>query len=122
MPAPYSNDLRKKVINVIKDDNQTISLAAKRFNVSYDFVYALWNNYQITGSIEPKKVGGYTKPKVDSIGEEQIKQWLTENPSLTLEELCDKYEQNFQIKIGKSSMDRALKRANITVKKKSVRY
>jgi len=122
MPAPYSNDLRKRVINAIKDDNQTISSAAKRFNVSYDFVSALWNSYQITGSIEPKKVGGYTKPKVDSIGEEQIKQWLTENPSLTLEKLCDKYEQNFKIEIGKSSMDRALKRANITVKKKSVRY
>jgi transposase len=103
MPAPYSNDLRKKVISVIKDDNQTISSAAKRFNVSYDFVYELWNNYKIMDSIEPKKVGGHTKPKVDSIGEEQIKQWLTENPSFTLEALCDKYEQNFQKKLNGQS-------------------
>ena len=122
MPAPYSNDLRQKIINAIEHKNHTISSAAKHFDVSYKFVSNLLNLYQKTGSVQPKKVGGYTKPKVDSIGEEQIKQWLTENPSLTLEELCDKYEQNFQIKIGKSSMDRALKRANITVKKKSVRY
>ena len=118
MPKPYSLDLRTKIIETLKESEQTISSTAKLFKVSYDFVASLWKKYQETGHVEPKKVGGCTRPKVTKEGEEQIKIWLKENPSLTLNELCQKYEQIFQIKMGKSSMDRALKRAKITVKKK----
>lgn len=119
MPIPYSLDLRKKIIETLQETNQTISSTAKSFRVSYDFVSQLWKKYKATGNIAPKKVGGCTKPKVTKDGEAQIKIWLKEKPSLTLNELCQQYEQTFQIKMGKSSMDRALKRAKITFKKKS---
>ena len=76
----------------------------------------------MTGQLGAKKVGGYNKPKVDKAGEEQIKVWLEEQSDLTLNQLCEKYEQQFQIKLGKSSMDRALKRAKISVKKKPIRF
>lgn len=119
MPAPYSLDLRKKIVENLEEGKETISSVAKWFRVSYDFVSSLWKKYQETGNIAPKKIGGYTKPKVNKAGEEQLRIWLQKEPSLTLDELCKKYEQQFQIKIGKSSIDRALKRAEITVKKKS---
>lgn len=87
--------------------------------MSYYFVYRLCKHYQSTGTLEAKKVGGYTQPKVDKVGEEQIKAWLAESPDLTLNQLCEKYQHQFQITLGKSSMDRALKRADIRVKKKA---
>lgn len=122
MPAPYSLDLRSHLIKAIEEEQQSIAEAARRFLVSYDFAYDLWKRYQQTGSLEPKKVGGQTPPKVDKAGEELIKGWLQERPDLTLRALCDRYQQDVGITVAKSSMDRALKRAGISFKKKPVRF
>jgi len=118
MPAPYSIDIRKRIVDTIKEGKQTKPEIAERFCVSYHFVRSLWIHYQATGSVEPKQVGGYTLPKVDKKGEEQLKIWLHKQPDMTLADLCDKYEDKFNIKMGKSSMDRALGRAGISFKKK----
>lgn len=121
MPSPYSNDLRIRVIQAIKSGKQSKPKIAQHFSVSTHFVYTLWAHYQETGSVNPKQIGGYMKPKVDKEGEKHIAEWLANETDLTLEQLCDRYEARFSIKMGTSSMDRALKRANITVKKKSIR-
>ena len=118
MPAPYSNDLRERVIQAINIGRQSKAEIAQRFDVSNYFVYSLWHHYQETGSIIPKKMGGHVKPKVDKNGEKHLREWLANDPNLTLEQLCERYKEHFGIGMGKSSMDRALKRAKITVKKK----
>jgi putative transposase len=119
MPSPYSNDLRIRVIKAIELGKQSKPEIAQHFSVSLYFIYSLWSHYQATGSVKPKQIGGYVKPKVNKVGEEHIKEWLENNPDLTLEQLCDRYEEHFSVKMGTSSMDRALKRAKITVKKKA---
>lgn len=121
MPSPYSNDLRIRIIQAIKSGKQSKPKIAQHFSVSNYFIYSLWSHYQETGSVNPKQIGGYVKPKVDKVGEEHIKEWLATDVDLTLEQLCNRYEEHFSIKMGTSSMDRALKRANITVKKKPIR-
>ncbi|OQK15943.1 hypothetical protein AU255_17345 [Methyloprofundus sedimenti] len=68
MPAPYSVDIRKKVLNAIEIDKLSKPDIAKRFAVSYSFVYTLWQHYQETGMIAAKKVGGHVAPKVDEAG------------------------------------------------------
>ena len=47
----------------------------------------------------------------------EIKAWLIKEPDLTLNDLCDRYAKHFGISMGKSSMDRALKRMNLRYKK-----
>lgn len=118
MPAPYSTDLRKRLIKAIEQEKLSIAEAARRFLVSYDFAYDLWKRYQETGTIEPKKVGGNKQPKVDQAGEQRIKSWLLEQPDLTLQALCDQYQQEVGVTMGASSMSRALKRMAISFKKK----
>ena len=118
MPAPYGLDLRKRIIDTIEEGKQSLPEIAKRFLVSYDFVYHLWKRYQQTGNLEAKKVGGRTPPKVDQAGEAKLKEWLEKQPDMTLLALCDKYRQEVGITLSKSSMDRALKRAGISFKKK----
>lgn len=118
MPAPYSTDLRKRLIKAIEEQQLSISEAARRFLVSYDFAYDLWKRYQETGSVEPKKVGGNKQPKVDQAGEERIKSWLLERPDLTIHALCERYQQEMGVTIASSSMGRALKRMGISFKKK----
>lgn len=51
------------------------------------------------------------------IGDVTIKAWLENEPDQTLNDLCDKYAEHFNIVMGKSSMDRALKRMKISYKK-----
>lgn len=121
MPAPYSNDLRIRVIRAIESDQQSQADIARAFSVSAYFVRSLWAHYQATGSVAPKQMGGYAKPKVDELGEEHLREWLANEPSLTLQQLCDRYKTHFGVTMGTSSMDRALKRAKITVKKKRLR-
>jgi len=118
MPAPYSNDLRMKVIQAINKNQQTKKEIAATFNVSRYFIYTLLKRYKTTGSVQPKPMGSHIKPKITPDGETHILEWLDNQSDLTLHELCDKYEAHFNIKVGKSSMDRALKRMKVTFKKK----
>ena len=120
MPAPYSLDLRNRVIKAIEEENLSIAEVARRFLVSYDFAYDLWNRYQETGSIAAKKVGGNKQPKVDKAGEELIKNWLLECPDLTIPALCTRYQQEVGVSMGCSSMGRALTRIGFSFKKKRI--
>ena len=120
MPAPYSLDLRKLLIKAIEEEKLSIAEAARRFLVSYDFAYDLWNRYRETGSLEAKKVGGNKQPKVDKAGEELIKSWLQVQPDLTLPALCDRYQQEVGVTMGTRSMGRALKRMGMSFKKKPI--
>lgn len=120
MPVSYSNDFRKKIIEEIQEKKQTLPEVADRFRVSTSFIYALWSRFRETGAYEAKQRGGRKPAKVDKLGEEEIKKWLSVEPDLTLNELCEKYHLHFTILMGKSSMDRALKRMNMTYKKKSL--
>lgn len=117
MPISYSNDFRLKIIEEIKENNHTKTQIAKRFRVSRSFVYNLWARFKKTGSYEAKPRGNTTPPKVDAIGEEHIREWLSNEPDLTLRDLCERYDEHFNILMGKSSMDRALKRMKMTYKK-----
>jgi transposase len=118
MPISYSNDFRLKIIEEIQEGNHTKEQIAKQFRVSRSFVYALWARFKKTGSYEAKKRGGTKQPKVNAIGEEHIREWLSNEPDLTLNDLCERYYEHFNVLMGKSSMDRALKRMGITYKKK----
>jgi transposase len=119
MPAPYSNDLRIKVIEAVNKKELTQKSIAEIFGVSTYFITTLLERYKKTGDIKPKPMGIHIKPKITPLGEEHILECLANEPDLTLNELCDKYEAHFNIKVGKSSMDRALKRMEVTFKKKS---
>ena len=58
--------------------------------------------------------------RIDDKGYETIKQLLTENPCLTLEELSDNYFEIHQLKVGRSVLSRACKKLNLSRKKLSV--
>ncbi len=119
MPAPYSNDLRLKVLDAYQNGDETIETVAQRFSVSGSFVKNLMKRYQETGQVVPDKMGGNVLPKVSVEGTLKIKEWLAETSDLTLTELCVLYENEYSVILSITSMGRALKRANITRKKKA---
>lgn len=121
MPTAYSKDLREKILLTIEQGQQSKPTIADSFKVSNSFVYALWSRYQKTGKIEAKRRGGNNPPKIDQKGEDHLREWLANEPDLTLNELCHRYTAHFSISVSKSALDRTLKRMKMTYKKKSLR-
>lgn len=62
MPKPYSNDLRERVVLSVVEGGLSRHSAAARFGVSVSTAIKWVQRYRETGSVAPKKVGGY-KPK-----------------------------------------------------------
>src|ERR671915_768753 len=113
----YSMDIRERVIENL--DHESMRKTAKRFRVSEYFVYRLKQWYRAAGTLAPKPPGGGQGPLVDEAGGEFIRAVLAEASDLTLNELCERYEERFACKVSKSSMDRALRRLGLSPKKKT---
>jgi transposase len=110
----YSMDIRERVIENL--DHESMRKTAKRFRVSEYFVYRLKQRYREAGTLAPRPHGGGHGPLVDEAGGEFIRTVLAEASDLTLNELCERYEGRFACKVSKSSMDRALRRLDLTRK------
>jgi len=115
----YSMDIREGVIENL--DQESMRKTAKRFRVSEYFVYRLKQRYREAGTLAPRPHGGGHGPLVDEAGGEFIRTVLAEASDLTLNELCERYEGRFACKVSKSSMDRALRRLDLTRKKDPLR-
>jgi transposase len=120
MPAPYSIDLRQRVINAYEAKEDTQRQLAERFQVSQSFVTRLIRRYQRTGTIEPKSRGGGAKAKIKMSQLGQIEKLVEEQSDVLLRELCDRWERKTGIKVSISTMHRKLQRLKLTTKKNSV--
>ena len=114
----YSRDLREKVLKAYNDKEGSMRELAERFMVSLKFVFTLIKSFNQNGHINPKPHGGGRRSAVDEKGCQFISELINCNVDLTLEELCSRYDQKFGKKVSKSTMDRTLKKMNITRKKR----
>jgi transposase len=121
MPAPYSNDFRQKVIDAHTDQEGGYRTLAKRFRVSRDFVRKLVQLHTATGSVTPNPRQHGPRSKLDVNQLQAFGQLVEQHNDATLNELVELVQQALNLKIGKSSVDRALKRLGITRKKNVAR-
>lgn len=63
MPVPISEELRERIIREYKEGKLSQAKVAKQYRVSKDFVYKLLKHDPETGSVRPKPMGGWVKPK-----------------------------------------------------------
>ncbi len=118
MAKPYSSDLRARVI-VSVEDGATLEEAADRHHVSLSSVVRFLQRKRKTGSVSPAQFGGY-KRHVLTPHEGRIKQWVMEQPDITLAELKAKLAKS-KIMASQSSIFRFLRHLKLTFKKKSAR-
>src|SRR5258708_40085095 len=85
MAKPYSEDLRRRVVEAI-EDGATIPDAAEQCGVSISSVVRFLKLYRDTGSVSSAKFGGY-KEFVLAADEELVRQLVREQPDITLAEL-----------------------------------
>ncbi|MBD1868898.1 transposase [Cyanobacteria bacterium FACHB-471] len=117
MPAPLSSDLRQRIIAAYDAKEGSQRQLAKRFKVSPSFIRDLMRHHRETGSVQPKPHGGGAVAK---LGKEQlpiVEALVTAQPDVLLEELCERFAERTQVEVSVSTMQRAVCKLKLSVKK-----
>ena len=118
MAKPYSDDLRARVIASI-EEGATRPEAADQHHISLSSVGRyLWRK-RATGSVSPAQFGGYKRHAL-AAHEERIRQWVAEQPDITLAEIAARLAKH-KVKVGLSSIFRFLRHLQLSYKKKPAR-
>jgi len=118
VPAPYSADLRKRIIDAYNNNEGTLCGTADRFRVSVKFVRNPADRFRKENTAEPRrKKGG--KPRAVSPDDEIIlKELLKQESDPAPEQLCLKFREKTGKTAGVPAMRRSPERMGITRKKK----
>ena len=85
--TPYSQDLRKRVLDTVERGEESLRQIARRFLVSLAFVTRLVQRHRGTGSLQPKPHGGGNPPVLSPEDLERLRELVRQQPDATLEEL-----------------------------------
>lgn len=120
----YSNDLRRRIIERIQENEESQVAIAEHFSVSVSFVEKLWQRFRETGSFEAKPhTGGRERLLKDY--EALIRAEVKEKSDITLAELVEKVAANGgasgKPKVGITTMFEELQRLKLPRKKNGLR-
>jgi transposase len=113
----YSIDLREKIIKLSEEGKISQRKLAKQFDVALSFIEKLIKQYRQTGSVEPKKRTVQTPTKLNYEQLEILEKLAEENNDATLDELSQMLHKHTGVMISRVTVDRMLKKLNITFKK-----
>ena len=119
MGAAYSNDLRRKVIQACQRRRESQRKIAEFFSVSKSFVESVWQHYrQSGGEVVPvrRRAGRHTH--LDGAGRARLREWLDEQPDLTLKELVDRLRLATGVVVSEPTMCRMLQQLGMRRKKR----
>jgi transposase len=117
MAKPYSDDLRRRILEAFeRGEGSELGLAA-RFRVSYGYVKKIRRQQLRTGTMArvPHRPG--RKPKLSEPIRAQLRSWLKQQPDLTLVELQDKLREDKQLGVSRPSLWVVLKKMGLRLKK-----
>jgi transposase len=119
MAAPYSEDLRRKIVQACERGTQSQREVAAFFNVSLSFVEALLSHYRRSGGElvrQRRKSGRHVL--LDDACREKLRQWILEQPDLTLKELIERLQRRTGIAVSEPTMCRVLHQMGMRRKKR----
>ena len=112
--TPYSQDLRRRIVDTVQRGEGTIRQIAERFLVSVSFVTRLLQLHRSTGSLEPRPHGGGNPAVLGPEDLEQLRELIRQQPDATLEEL----RQRLGVSCSLMTIARALRKLGLPRKKK----
>ena len=115
MPAPYSLDLRERVVAYIEAGGSRRG-AAKHFAMSPSCVIKLMQRKSRTGSAAPAAMGG-KKPYALAAHEHAVRELVAAHPDMTLDELRAKLAER-EITATRTAIWRFLAHLELTLKKR----
>ncbi len=114
----YSVDLRRRIVQSYLAGEGSIREIAKRFLVSPVTVQGYLKLYKQKGDLFPEEYVGGRKPAISNKQLSLVKDLLEKQSDMTLAELCTAFEKKTGIKVGSTSMHRAIEKINWTYKKR----
>jgi transposase len=118
VPAPYSNDLRLKIVQAYQAKEGSIRGLAARFRVDPSFVRDLLKRHRETGSVSPKlHVHRGPPPRLDATGLEKLRVLTEANDDATLEELKALLLERHGVELSRAGVHRAVTKLELTRKK-----
>ena len=118
MPRPHSMDLRERIAEAVHS-GMSRQAAAKRFLVAPSTAIKLIQAEALTGSLSPKKMGGY-RQAILAPHEAMVRALVKETPDATLAELGESLRKK-KIKVGRSALAAYLSRIGLSFKKNPAR-
>lgn len=112
-----SIDLRERVAASYEAGNGSYEEIAEDFGVAICSVRRWVGLLRETGSVQKRCAPGAV-PRIKDCQLVELVQLVEEKPDRGLNELCVVWQERFDVTVSKSSMDRALARANMTLKKR----
>jgi transposase len=115
MPAPYSQDLRKRVVGFMALGGSARA-AATRFEVSISSALRWAQRWRAEGHARPRAMGGDRRSRLSEHGP-KVLQLVAQQPDLTLQEIRSALAA-CGITVGLSTVPRFLGAHNLTLKKR----
>lgn len=116
--APYSVDLRQKVLQAHESDGKSQRQIAEDFHVSLSFVESFLRRVRTTGELAPKPPAGGPSSRIDERARQCLRDWLAEQSDLTLEELVERLDHPLGIRVCASRLCRVLQKLGLRRKKR----
>ena len=104
MARPYSDDLRRKILETYAQGEVTLEQLAKRFRVSYGYVKKLRRQQLRHQKMERVRHQPGRKPKLTEAIRERLRGWLKQQPDLTLAELQERLLEHSQLRVSQPSL------------------
>ena len=117
MPAPYSQDLRDRVVSAVSSGSSARG-AAKRFGIGTAVRWA--QRLRAEGHAKARAMGGDHRSRLNG-HREAVLTLIAHQPDLTLEEIRSALIERHGITVGRGTVSRFLASHNITLKKKPAR-
>jgi transposase len=114
--APYSQDLRDRVLAAVKAGKKSQAELAETFGISLSTVEKWWHRWRTTGQSTPQPYQA-GPPRALAECDDLIRSLLAEQPDLTLEELCTRVAEQRGIVASPSMMCRTVQRLDLPLKK-----
>jgi transposase len=116
---PLSEDLRRRII-AAREGGESPGEVHRRFGVSRSSEARLWRQYQQSGHFRPKQIGGYRRSRL-SEHEPSLRDWIKQQPDLTIDELCQRCLAELKVAIGRTALWHRLERMGLSYKKNPAR-
>jgi transposase len=116
MPAPYSQDLRERVIGFMALGGSARA-AATRFDVSVSSASRWVQRWRAEGHVRPRAMGGDRRSRL-SEQRARVLQLIAQQPDMTLQEIRSALAAACEITVGLSTVHRFLAAQNLTRKKR----
>jgi transposase len=114
---PYSNDLRRRIVEAYENNEYSQQQMAELFGVSPATVRNLVHRQRETGTTDAWPHAGGKKPSLNEKARRTVEALIKQQHDATLAEVCQRVERKHKKKISLATMSRWLQRLGLPRKK-----